>query len=121
MKYLKTFEDIKEGYKVGDYVLMNVSSTLKYVEDFVNFVNSTPGQIYKISPVYSHHNGDWLHDDILVLYEDDDIPNYIKFHMIRSNNIKGPVFKTFVSTEIKYFADTKDELEAKIKSDKYNL
>jgi len=118
----KIFENLNSNYKVGDYVLMNIEcGSSDMTTDFVNFVNTTPGKIYKITPEFSNHHGDFMYDDLLVLFEDDNVPNYIRFHMIRSNNIKGPMFKNFTSLDIKYFAETLEDLKIKIEQDKYNL
>ena len=92
MKYLKTYEQVNEPLKVGDYAILPIRINNK-VSDY----------IIKILSIRK--------DKDEIIYEQDKIE---------------PISKKFTKyvaygRDIKFWSESKEELEIKIKSMKYNL
>ena len=108
MKYLKKYEDVNKP-EVGDYVYCQEDLLTSDDETYykaMEFVKNNIGKILKKNPKYS--------DFFVVRYEN--IPFELKeyFNVFKSSrNIKYD--------EIIYWGKTKEEVEAKINSEKYNL
>jgi hypothetical protein len=94
MRYIKTFEDIENKPRIGDYVLMRSEAGYPDVE---KFVNNTIGQIYNFE----------MGGGVIIKYENPP-NNYGKERM-------------FHRSQIVAFASTIEELKLKIRTIKYNL
>ena len=110
MKYIRTFESINSSLQVGDWVIASLTSQrapfTTYPNDpqLIDFLNSTPGQITTIVRKNEEY--------IKVRY--DNIPDIINDRF--TNNLR-----TCVDEQIVLHAKTKEELELKLASNKYNL
>lgn len=107
MKHLKKFEIISNNISIGDYVLVKYR-TIKdnaLLKQLSNFINNTIGIVVKIN--------------------DSDI--YVKFENIPNNLILFFSHTNFESTKciLKYniidFSKTKEDLELKIQTQKFNI
>jgi len=108
MKHLKTFEYVVflRDLNIGDYVLIDENN--KYSHDLKSpqwiFINNTVGKIVNI---------DKYTKSVKIEYEN--ISDNIKIFFIDEK------FLTMSSAKIKYHAKTKEEVEAMIAMENYNL
>ena len=138
MKYLRTFEDISDKPKVGDYVLIkvNLSRThlaLTYHKQLEEYMNNNFGQIININVYHSEFTG----NDIVDLYvKYHNIPEEIMDWFSKSQPCKNspPTGDVFIADQIGYtgyrrfdidriveFAPTEEELKLKLAAKKFNL
>ena len=105
MKYLKTYEAIKNQPLVGDYVICseNIINPNKEMRELIRFESENIGQLVEI---YAGEH------DYKIKYEN--IPKFIGRNFDKNIRI-------FARSEIKYWAKTKEKLELKLQMDKYNL
>lgn len=114
MKYIKTYENLKEP-KVGYYVIMkNKFPTKPELKDFLE------NNIGFISNIYYNHSlatQELLDFDLAVIY--DWVPEELKKHNFRL--VQGGWLMNFNEKHIIEFAKTKKELKLKIQMRKYNI
>jgi hypothetical protein len=107
MKYLKNFEiNNNKTISIGNYVLMNYKPSHKLLINLSEFINNTIGVVINVSD-----------DRIYVKYYN--IPIKLK-HFFKKINNNEDVMSLYYN-DIIYFANTKEELEFKISTNKYNL
>ena len=107
MKYIKTFENIENLPEIDDWVIMKTLSSHNIVK---NFINNTIGEVVNLDKTNIQNI------DITVMYYD--IPEDFKKLM----NVDSDVYvREFRSNQIVEFAKTKEELELKLQSNKYNI
>jgi len=103
MKFLKKFNENLD-YNVGDYVLVTPESVANMSKEYADFVSNNYGKIVKIPSNRIN----------LTAIKYDNIPqNMMKYF---KNNTS-----MFFNPEIVDYAKTKEELELKLSSRKYNL
>lgn len=105
MKHLKTFEYVVylRDISVGDYVLLD--ETTRYTDSgYISFLNNNIGQIVEI-----------YDEDRTVKISYKNVPIILKRWLIDGE------FAVYNLAKIKYHAKTKEEIEAMIASEKYNL
>ena len=120
MKYLKTFEIVRSYNKIpeiGDYIISDYEYSDK---NWSNYINSKIGKFIKI---YRQSDSLWY----IVTYE---IEDFIVDQCLKPTNdqniIKIIDGKNFIDmhfklSEIKYLSGDKEELEALLAANKYNL
>ena len=99
---IKIFEDYNNKPEVGDYVLINYK--VKYDKDFESFINNNIGLLSVV---------DFKNNEIEVEYEN--VPEKIKKIWFYNNNV------VFNISDIVEYGKTIEELEIKLKINKYNL
>jgi hypothetical protein len=116
MKYIKKFENIKEEPQLGDYVLVQIDLNMVAVKDKVNnFTNSNIGKIVHISKVdYGRKN---MHN--LYLVQCENVPLLLKRDFITRFDFKNclPIHEN----EILSFGKTPEDVQMKLKANKYNI
>lgn len=106
MRYIKTYEDINDRPKVGNYVLMRTDS--KNIE-YNNFIRNTPGVIVTIS-------------NTLVVVKYENIPiKLIKLNLFEWTPRGEFYYHIFNINKMLVFSETPDNLEIEIDTNKYNL
>ena len=106
MKHLKKFEFVVylRDIAVGDHVLLYYDYRHNRVSPLTIFLNETIGQIEEI---YA--------DDLTAKISYENVPKDVETWLYKNK------YYTIVLAQIKYHAKTKEEVEAMIASEKYNL
>jgi len=115
MKYLRTYEDISNKPKEGDYVLMRINllktNTLTYQLQLEEYISNNFGQIDSIN---------FWTDEVTVKYFN--IPEEIKnWFQPPSPACRRSRYRKFNIDRIVEFAPTEEDLKLKIAAKKYNL
>ena len=107
MIHIKSFENIKgQAPEVGDYVILNVKVLDEKTLNLSNFVSSHVGKVMSINPKLS----------LVYLVYFDDIVTYFNSGEIQNTNSLR-----FDVNEISDFSKSKEELELKLSTKKYNI
>jgi len=111
MKYIKTYENLKEDVKIGDYVLCSEYKDPGYkdildVNDIETFIENNIGKIIELD------RGSF---DYIVKYTN--IPKELKLEFSFLNNSARGMYKE----EIDYVSKNKKDLESILLSKKYNI
>ena len=113
MKYIKKFENIENTTpEVGDCVLINID-TIIIKGKIRDFVNNTIGEIIDIRLKIEDEFDNESLGDLRVKYSN--VPKDIQSWFFNGN------IRTFNINQMIEFGKTKEELELKIMSKKYNL
>jgi len=110
MKYIKTYENLTDEPKAGDYVMCEESSETDSVIEINDFIKNNIGVIRSISQfIY----------DVPYIIEYDNIPDslrgiYLGFPEYNNN-------RRMSRDEIIHFSSNKEDLEPYIQANKYNL
>lgn len=110
MKHIKTFENITEDskYNIGDYVLIDFRNMITESPAFVNFVENNIGKVIDI-------------DGVLIKVQYDNIPDVSHF---KNDSDRNPFNNNYVKLHeswIKYASNNKEDIEAYLNANKYNL
>lgn len=124
----KIFENINKQPKVGDYVIIDADE-FNYFNDWnenvINFIKSNIGQIQSISSHVQGPNDESSKVRFYIKFEN--VPDNISYSNFKNRKPRSlSVFsekdiRGFLSNDIKYWSNNKDELEAILQSKKYNL
>ena len=137
MKYLKTFENIKDSPKIGDYVIVNLDNN--YHQTYRDFFNNNIGQIIDIEPNADYRNPfntmplklkykrgvSKIANSIAVEYKN--MPKEIDWNYNIGYKIgdgKKTILRkaaTFHPDYIEHFSSNKGDLEQYIQTNKYNI
>jgi len=114
MKYIKTFEVLTEQPKVGDYVVIDVAYP---DEDFIKFLNSNIGRIYKIP-----HNTE---KDPVYIVKYDNVPNKFdnsskEFSRDYNHAFSNGCWDVY-DNDIVAISNNKEDLAHLVAANKYNL
>jgi len=117
MRYIKSFENNKPVYKVGDYVLIRYGGNnvinLTSLIDLSKFINNNFGIIVDIKEVLTNGR---LYDINVGYYTAP--PDGARNFFILQNDL---YVKTFHGNNIVEYAESPEELELKLQANKYNL
>lgn len=122
MKYIKTFENLKEEPSVGDYIILDkydfsgLISPDNTLYIWKTFLTNTIGKIKQI--YYSMSND----KQITIAYNTEDVPRELKNTYLDLKN--GKYQRTFHYDNIKNFftcSNNIDDLKSIIDQNKYNL
>lgn len=103
MRYLKTFENM--NIEIGDYVICKCPVNIQHFKEICDFLLSHVGQIKD----YYYSSNDTLYE----IFYDEDLP-YV-------HNVENKKRIIFSKKQILYRSKNKEDLEAKISAQKYNL
>ena len=128
MKYIKTFEDLKETLQIGDYVLINIdikNSLLDNRYEIMNFINNTIGRIGGIREDRVDYWDHKIEGDIKVMYENvpKNVKKWMSFTGYNNENpeYNGLYYRSFDKDKVVAFAKTSEELEPRIIAKKFNI
>jgi hypothetical protein len=115
MKYLKRFEDINDYPEYGDYIQIKINSMN---DDWREYVNNTIGEVYGI--IGKNADGfDDDHDMVAVKY--DNPPEYVKRWMTFNFYGNDEYTRDFSVERIVAYGKTLEELNMKLRANKFNL
>jgi len=119
MKYIKRFENLEEP-EIGDYVLLQVNRN--FSNDYKNFINNNIGEIVSIDKnTYTkarHFEIRYYIDTFEEFSKMKDSFRYISFDVENEEYYFSNLFNPDYVVE---FGKTKEEVELKIATKKYNL
>lgn len=120
MKIKRFNENSQDIPEVGDYVIMNVaiSNGQDKREEIKNYVNNTVGKIINIRTSENGKNVFHPYRDIVVVYEK--VPSEIK-NWFSYDRIGKYYYRTLSEKMLIAFGKTIEEVELKMRSNKYNL
>ena len=116
MKYINKFESMDDKIHIGDYILVHYKEDTKFGGNdkiLVNYLNNNIAQIVSFQLLNNNY--------ILVNYEDKPNKNIIRFFDVTTKNKKKLYGKIINKIYIIEVAKTKEDLEAKLAAQKYNL
>ena len=111
MKYIKTFEDLKNEPQVGDYVLIK---TVAADGNIKNFINNTIGIIDYIQPDFTNLFDKKCDGNIGVRYKN--IPKSLQLWFGKGSNVRQ-----FLKKQIVAIGKTEEEVKQKVQSNKFNI
>src|ERR1035437_1281518 len=111
MKYIKKFENIKDGPKEGDYVLMK--STMMN-PDMNEFIDNNIGKILKIKPTQNYTS-------LEVEYKNITIEIASKFGYNDYKNDENTGIHDFLMSSVVDYSENNQDLEYKINARKFNI
>ena len=103
MRYLKTFENM--NIEIGDYVICKYPVNIQHFKEIYDFLLSHVGQIKD----YYYSSNDTLYE----IFYDEDLP-YV-------DDVKNKKRIFLSKKQFLYISKNKEDLEAKISAQKYNL
>lgn len=110
MKYIKKFESLKDELHIGDYILMNITSSDIY---FQHFINNNLGKLVRIDPICDVFGTEY-DKEVIVRYKK--IPQRLRIYFYNEGNTKR-----FLISDVVSFGKTPEDVELRIASNKYNL
>ena len=105
MRYIKTYENIDDKPKLGDYVICNGDRLSWCTNEIKNFLSNNIGRIILIND-----------RDVNYLVQYDYIPKELDIYFYNSSNLRPINIDDIIK-----FSENKEDLEMYINAKKYNL
>ena len=126
MKHIKTYENLKDKYQVGDFVLINIPYDYSGNHKYTEFINNNIGKLIKTWSVEANRVGEKGDENGLAHYIEikyNNIPSHIKY-MFNHTDDEKKEHNCMMRTNDNYlvsFGKTIEELKMRLSANKYNL
>lgn len=126
MKHLKTYENAinNKKYEIGDYMLINIPYDYSGNQEYTDFINNNIGKLIKIWSIEAHRVGEKGDEKGLVYYIElkyTNIPKNLKYMFLDTDDEEKDCMKRTTDKYLVDFSSKKEDIEALLVANKYNL